>query len=203
MLQQSSSSTTTPPPPMGVWGEVSISRCPWWPHVFPLGSWTSQTTWINWSIWPSVEKWKCSGVISIYLCIPGTQMTPVLLGKDLVLEAWSPKIEDKQVPGIYIYIHIYTFIYLQPDGLTGSVSGVRCPYIDQGFNALSRSSVDHVQRTAGQIQPWIFGQKNRFLIRSRLWHAGQGQVSNEIWCFGLSVRINGYMNISMIQHMKF
>ena len=27
-------------------------------------------------------------------------MTPVLLGKDLVLEAWSPKIEDKQVPGL-------------------------------------------------------------------------------------------------------
>ena len=30
-------------------------------------------------------------------------MTPVLIGKDLVLEGWNPKIEDKQVPGIYIY----------------------------------------------------------------------------------------------------
>ena len=93
-------------------------------------------------------------------------MTPVLLGKDLVLEAWSPKIEDKQVPGtvyiLFIYIYIYTFIYLQPDGLTGSVSGVRCPYIDQGFNALSRSSVDHVQRTGGHIQPWILGKKTGF-----------------------------------------
>ena len=32
--------------------------------------------------------------------IPGTQMTLVLVGKDLVLEGLSPKIEDKQVPGI-------------------------------------------------------------------------------------------------------
>ena len=34
-------------------------------------------------------------------------MTPVLIGKDLVLEGSTTKIEDKQVPGIYIYI-IYT-----------------------------------------------------------------------------------------------
>ena len=38
------------------------------------------------------------------LCIPGTQMTLVLLEKGLVLEGSTPKIEDKQVPGIYIYI---------------------------------------------------------------------------------------------------
>ena len=30
-------------------------------------------------------------------------MTLVLIGKDLVLEASTTKIEDKQVPGIYIY----------------------------------------------------------------------------------------------------
>ena len=30
-----------------------------------------------------------------------TQMTLVLIGKDLVLEGSTPKIEDKQVPGIY------------------------------------------------------------------------------------------------------
>ena len=34
---------------------------------------------------------------SIYL--PGTQMTLVFIAKGLVLEGWSPKIEDKQVPG--------------------------------------------------------------------------------------------------------
>ena len=31
--------------------------------------------------------------------LPGTQMTPVLTGKDLVLEGSTTKIEDKQVPG--------------------------------------------------------------------------------------------------------
>ena len=37
------------------------------------------------------------------LYLPRTQMTLVLIEKGLVLEGWSPKIEDKQVPGIYIY----------------------------------------------------------------------------------------------------
>ena len=32
--------------------------------------------------------------------IPGTQMTLVLVGKDLVLEGLSLKIKDKKVPGI-------------------------------------------------------------------------------------------------------
>ena len=31
-------------------------------------------------------------------------MTPVLTGKDLVLEGSTTKMEDKQVPGVYIYI---------------------------------------------------------------------------------------------------
>ena len=35
-------------------------------------------------------------------------MTLVLIGKVLVLEGGSPKIEDKQVPGIY---HIYIYIF--------------------------------------------------------------------------------------------
>ena len=46
-------------------------------------------------------------------------MTPVLIGKDLVLEGSNPKIEDKQVPGMYIYIYrfnmvndVYIFIYV-------------------------------------------------------------------------------------------
>ena len=33
-------------------------------------------------------------------------MTLVLIGKGLVLEASTTKIEDKQVPGIYIYIYM-------------------------------------------------------------------------------------------------
>ena len=41
----------------------------------------------------------------IYIYAHGTQMTPVLIGKDLVLEGSNPKIEDKQVPGIDIYIY--------------------------------------------------------------------------------------------------
>ena len=40
----------------------------------------------------------------IYIYIPGTQMTIVLNGKGLLLEGSDPKIEDKQVPGIYRYI---------------------------------------------------------------------------------------------------
>ena len=36
------------------------------------------------------------------LYAPGTQMTPVLIEKDLVLEGLRLKIEDKQVPGIAV-----------------------------------------------------------------------------------------------------
>ena len=45
-------------------------------------------------------------MIYIDLYIPGTHMTLVLNGKGLFLEGSNPKIEDKQVPGIYIYIYI-------------------------------------------------------------------------------------------------
>ena len=41
--------------------------------------------------------------IFLTLHIPGTQMTLVLIGKDLVLKGSTTKIEDKQVPGIYTY----------------------------------------------------------------------------------------------------
>ena len=75
---------------------------------------------------------------------------------------------------------MYVFIILPYPDVPTSVSGVRCPYIDQGFNALSRSSVDHVQRTGGHIRHGFLGKKNRLQIRSRFWHAGQVQVSNEI-----------------------
>ncbi len=55
--------------------------------------------------------------IYIYVYIPGTSWNPndpVLIGKGQILEGWSPKIEDKQVPGIYIYdlyIYIYTYTH--------------------------------------------------------------------------------------------
>ncbi len=39
-------------------------------------------------------------------------MTRVLIGKDLVLEGSTTKIEDKQVPGIYIYISTWTWIII-------------------------------------------------------------------------------------------
>ena len=38
-------------------------------------------------------------------------MTIVLLEKDLVLEGSTPKIEDKQVPGIYTYINLYIHLH--------------------------------------------------------------------------------------------
>ena len=37
-------------------------------------------------------------------------MTLVLNGKGLLLEGSNPKIEDKQVPGIYIYIDMIAFM---------------------------------------------------------------------------------------------
>ena len=46
-------------------------------------------------------------ILNIYL--PATQMTSIFIGKDLVLEGWSPKIGDKQVPGIYTKYEIYVF----------------------------------------------------------------------------------------------
>ncbi len=46
-------------------------------------------------------------IICIYVYIPGTQLTLVLIRKGLLLEGWSTKMEDKQVTGIYIYKIIY------------------------------------------------------------------------------------------------
>ena len=44
--------------------------------------------------------------------IPRTQITLVFIGKGLVLDGWSPKIEDIHRFQVYIYIHIYvTLIY--------------------------------------------------------------------------------------------
>ena len=55
----------------------------------------------DWKLGPPKAwgNWKLGGIY-----IPGTQMTLVLNGKGLLLEGSNPKIEDKQVPGIYIYI---------------------------------------------------------------------------------------------------
>ena len=39
-------------------------------------------------------------------------MTLVLIGKDLVLKGSTTKIEDKQVPGIYIYIFVHVNVYI-------------------------------------------------------------------------------------------
>ena len=39
-------------------------------------------------------------------------MTLVLIGKDLVLEGSTTKIEDKQVPGVDICVYRYYFTYI-------------------------------------------------------------------------------------------
>ena len=49
--------------------------------------------------------------IHIYINIPGTQMTPVLIGKSLVLGGWPSKIGVIWVLGIYIYIYTCIYIY--------------------------------------------------------------------------------------------
>ena len=48
-----------------------------------------------------------------FICIPGTQMTRVLIGKGLVLGGWPLKIEVIWVPGIkkYAHIHVWCHIY--------------------------------------------------------------------------------------------
>ena len=50
-----------------------------------------------------MSKWLVNMCI-VYIYIPGTPMTLILNGKGLLLEGSTAKIEDKQVPGIYIYI---------------------------------------------------------------------------------------------------
>ena len=45
----------------------------------------------------------CLYTTSIYIYIPGTQLTLALIGKGLLLKGATPKTKDKQVPGIYIY----------------------------------------------------------------------------------------------------
>ncbi len=49
-------------------------------------------------------RYPASHLISIYMYIPGTQMTLVLLGKGIVLEGWPSKIEVGWVPIICLYI---------------------------------------------------------------------------------------------------
>ena len=44
--------------------------------------------------------------LGCYINVPGTQKTLVLIGKDLVLEGSTTKIEDKQVPGRYRYMFV-------------------------------------------------------------------------------------------------
>ena len=53
---------------------------------------------------PSKQLYSISNFsdqLYVSLFIPGTQMTLVLNGKGLLLEGSNPKIEDKQVPGIF------------------------------------------------------------------------------------------------------
>ena len=50
----------------------------------------------------TIKQWDwyvSVGAMTMY--IVGTQMITVLTGKDLALEGQSPKIKDKQVPGIF------------------------------------------------------------------------------------------------------
>ena len=59
-------------------------------------------------LWDLLEYMRVLSIFFVYFCILGTQMTLVLVGKDLVLEGLSLKIEDKKVPGICMYIYIYS-----------------------------------------------------------------------------------------------
>ena len=43
-----------------------------------------------------------------YIHIPGTKISIVLIGKDLVLEGSTTKTEDKEVPGRYTNLYLYT-----------------------------------------------------------------------------------------------
>ena len=52
----------------------------------------------------NVSSCCCLELIYIIMHMHLEPKWPLLIGKDLVLEGWSPKIEDKQVPGIHISV---------------------------------------------------------------------------------------------------
>ena len=75
------------PPDLGcllIAPERCDSGCPW---ITPWGSWY------------------------IYIYIPRTHLTSVLIGKDYILGGWCSKIEVTQVIGIYIYICLSCKLY--------------------------------------------------------------------------------------------
>ena len=79
----------------------------------PLASQGSRPSVARWSIWWPIKAdlpWmitmlglKSGRYHGMNINIPGTQMTLVLMGKDLVLGGWPSKIEVSWVLGIYIY----------------------------------------------------------------------------------------------------
>ena len=70
----------------------------------------------NHLIWQ--KRWVVGGGLSIYIMFkyikglytPRTQMTLILIGQGLVLDAWPSNIEVSWVLGIYIY-HVYLYVH--------------------------------------------------------------------------------------------
>ena len=62
---------------------------------------------LTWILWVSLFF-----SLSLYIYISGTQMTLLLIGKNLVLEGSTTKIKDIHRFQVYIYTRIYIYMYI-------------------------------------------------------------------------------------------
>ena len=73
---------------------------------------------MKWNAVNALFKEKNIHIYIIYIYVPGTQMTLVLIGKGLVLGGWPSKIEVIGVPGIYLQRFTSTTTVLYNSSLT-------------------------------------------------------------------------------------
>ena len=71
-------------------------------YIYNMNIWTDVYIPYIQQSWIRIYRRNTMYIMYIYIYIPGTQMTLVLIGKDLVLKGSTTKIEDKQVPGIFV-----------------------------------------------------------------------------------------------------
>ena len=68
--------------------------------------------WISWYDSLKSHRKKTHHSSNYPIWVPGTQMTLVLIGSDLVLKGSTTKIEDKQVPGTFWVVPLPNFLII-------------------------------------------------------------------------------------------